>query len=87
MARKKEDGSDLITNLSAIVSELLPLYLEKWAGLQNRPRLEALNSKLAQLEKGIHRQNRSVRRLTILCAVLILWNIFLSVLLIIDWHI
>ncbi len=85
MARKKEDGTDLITNLSAILSELLPLFLEKWGN--KGPRLEALNSKLGQLEKAIHKQNRRIRKMTILCVVLILWNIFLSVLLIIDWHI
>lgn len=88
MARKKDgDGTELLTHLSAIVSELLPLFLEKWADLNDRPRIDEMNSRLGSLRQGLVRQSRRIRNLTILCVVLILWNIFLSVFLFIDWQV
>lgn len=88
MARKKEgDGTELLTHLSSIVSELLPLFLEKWADLNDRPRVDELNARIGSLRQGLSGQNRRIRNLTILCLVLIVWNIFLSVLLFIDWQV
>ena len=88
MARKKDDGepNDLITNLSSIVSELLPLFLEQWAGLNDRPKLSELEARLGSLRQGLVRLSGRLRFLTILCVVLVVWNIFLSVLLFIEWQ-
>lgn len=89
MARGKEEStatSDLLTNLSAIVSELLPLFLEQWASFQDRPRVSELESRLGSLRQGFVRLGKRVRFLTVLCVLLVIWNIFLSVLLFIGWQ-
>lgn len=88
MANGKDEAasSDLLTNLSAIVSELLPLFLEQWASLKERPRLSDLEARLASLRQGLSRVRDRLRFLTMLCVLLVIWNIFLSVLLFIEWQ-
>ena len=67
-----------------LVRDLLPLILEKWAEIHDRPLLREMEEELLYLQMEQRRFRFRFGFVCIFAILLLLWNIFLSALLIMD---
>lgn len=77
--QKKPKGSDFISSIIPILSELMPMFIEKWADVNNRSNVRELKKDQLKSFKKIGRINRQLKWLYFLLVILFMWNTAVTV--------
>lgn len=79
MAQKNSETGDIVRAVGAILTDLFPLFMEKWSDLHDRPTMEELQRDQTRLERLTSRLVNQIRWFYPVFFVLLLWNILLTV--------
>ena len=72
-------GVDFLKSIIPFFTDLFPLFLEKWAEVNDRPALKSLEKELARSNRKLESLTNQVRWLYPALAMLLIWNIFLTI--------
>ena len=73
-------GADIISSFLPIFTEIFPLVLEKWADIHDRPVLRDLEDEQDAQARRLEKAEGQVRWLFALLLVVVVWNVFLTIL-------
>jgi hypothetical protein len=79
MERPQKNATDTLGALVPLFSELIPLLLDKWSEIRNRPSIRELQRGQVRLGRRIKQMLRELRWYRALFFVLLIWNIILTV--------
>ena len=85
MARKTTSSSstEVVKSLIPIITDLFPLFLEKWAEINDRPTLKSIEDELEIIKNKLEKFYHRVYWLYALFFLLLVWNVFLTIFMII----
>lgn len=86
MARKNSEAGDLVRAVLPVITDLVPLFLEKWALLNDRPTIEKIEKAQDRLKTETDQVRGRAGVLGWICGGLIVWNAILTFLLVTKMH-
>ena len=83
-ARNFQQAAEMVKTIILSVSDLIPLFLDKWAAVNDRPATREMEKDISRIKSRLSRLTRREKWVYPLFFVLFVWNIVLTLIIILK---